>query len=56
MAVHEIPDIVIGRLPIYLRALQRMEQQGQRVTSSKELGELLGISPPQIRKDLSQFG
>jgi len=56
MATHVIPDIVIGRLPIYLRALQRMEQSGQRVTSSKELGDILGISPPQIRKDLSQFG
>jgi redox-sensing transcriptional repressor len=52
----EIPEIVIGRLPIYLRALQRMEQNGQQVTSSHELGDLLGISPPQIRKDLSQFG
>jgi len=51
-----IPDIVIGRLPIYLRALQRMDQSGQQVTSSHELGEMLGISPPQIRKDLSLFG
>lgn len=51
-----IPDIVIGRLPIYLRALQRMDQNGQQVTSSHELGEMLGISPPQIRKDLSLFG
>ncbi len=56
MAPQAIPDIVIGRLPIYLRALQRMEQSGQQVTSSQELGDLLGISPPQIRKDLSQFG
>jgi redox-sensing transcriptional repressor len=56
METQEIPDIVIGRLPIYLRALQRMEQNGKQVTSSQELGELLGISPPQIRKDLSQFG
>ena len=52
----EIPEIVIGRLPIYLRALQHLDQKGQQVTSSHELGELLGISPPQIRKDLSQFG
>jgi redox-sensing transcriptional repressor len=52
----EIPEIVIGRLPIYLRALQRMEQEGRQVTSSHELGEFLGISPPQIRKDFSQFG
>ncbi len=52
----DIPDIVIGRLPLYLRALQRMTQEGRQVTSSQELGERLGISAAQIRKDLSQFG
>jgi redox-sensing transcriptional repressor len=51
-----IPDIVVGRLPLYLRALQRMAQEGRKVTSSQELGERLGISAAQIRKDLSQFG
>src|SRR3989337_3677674 len=51
-----IPDIVVGRLPVYLRALQRMLQEGRQVTSSQELGERLGISAAQIRKDLSQFG
>ena len=51
-----IPDIVVGRLPIYLRALQHMAQEGRKVTSSQELGERLGISAAQIRKDLSQFG
>jgi redox-sensing transcriptional repressor len=51
-----IPDIVIGRLPIYLRALNRLEQEGREVTSSHELGQRLGISSAQIRKDLSHFG
>ena len=51
-----IPDIVIGRLPIYLRTLKLLHDQGQEVTSSQELGELLGISSAQIRKDLSHFG
>ena len=51
-----IPNIVVGRLPIYLRALQRMAQENQNVTSSQELGEHLGMSAAQIRKDLSQFG
>ncbi len=51
-----IPDIVIGRLPIYLRALTRLSEEGQEVTSSHELGQLLGISSAQIRKDLSHFG
>jgi redox-sensing transcriptional repressor len=51
-----IPDIVVGRLPIYLRSLQRMLAENRHVTSSQELGERLGISAAQIRKDLSQFG
>ena len=51
-----IPDIVIGRLPIYLRALRHMAQERKIVTSSHELGQRLGISPAQIRKDLSHFG
>ena len=51
-----IPDIVIGRLPIYLRALHRMIQDEREYTSSHELGERLGISSAQIRKDLSHFG
>jgi len=56
MSQKPIPDIVIGRLPVYLRALQHMALEGRLVTSSQELGERLGISAAQIRKDLSQFG
>ncbi len=51
-----IPDIVIGRLPVYLRTLKLLLERGQEVTSSQELGDLLGISSAQIRKDLSHFG
>lgn len=51
-----IPDIVVGRLPLYLRTLQLMLAEARHVTSSQELGERLGISAAQIRKDLSQFG
>jgi redox-sensing transcriptional repressor len=51
-----VPEIVIGRLPLYLRALDDMVREGKEVTSSQELGERLGISSAQIRKDLSQFG
>jgi redox-sensing transcriptional repressor len=56
MASTEIPDIVIGRLPVYLRALSVMATTGQEITSSHELGEKLGISSAQIRKDFSHFG
>ena len=55
-SVSDIPDIVIGRLPIYLRALTQLSQQGHEITSSHELGQRLGISSAQIRKDLSHFG
>ncbi|GAP17927.1 redox-sensing transcriptional repressor Rex [Levilinea saccharolytica] len=51
-----IPDIVVGRLPRYLQALQRLQKRAVQTTSSKELGDILGISAAQIRKDLSQFG
>jgi len=56
MNSHKIPDIIIGRLPIYLRALQRLAEKGILTTSSQELGEIIGISAAQIRKDISQFG
>lgn len=56
MAKGDIPDIVIGRLPIYLRALTRLQTEGREITSSHELGTQLGISSAQIRKDLSHFG
>ncbi len=51
-----IPDIIVGRLPLYLRTLQSMHQEGPSVTSSQDLATRLGISAAQIRKDLSQFG
>lgn len=52
----EIPDVVIDRLPLYYRLLSRLVQEGRGVISSQELGEELGITPAQIRKDLSYFG
>ncbi len=56
MNAEKIPDIIIGRLPVYLRALQRLADKGIHTTSSQELGEIVGISAAQIRKDISQFG
>jgi len=56
MNADKIPDIIIGRLPVYLRALQRLADKGVLTTSSQELGEMIGISAAQIRKDISQFG
>ena len=52
----EIPDVVIDRLPVYARALAALERNGRDVVSSQELGTQLGVTPAQIRKDLSYFG
>jgi redox-sensing transcriptional repressor len=52
----EIPDVVIDRLPVYARALGFLERAGRDVVSSQELGAQLGVTPAQIRKDLSYFG
>jgi redox-sensing transcriptional repressor len=56
MNAEKIPDIIISRLPVYLRALLRMADKGMRTVSSQELGDRVGISAAQIRKDISQFG
>jgi redox-sensing transcriptional repressor len=52
----QIPDVVIDRLPVYARALALLEHEGREVVSSQELGRHLGVTPAQIRKDLSYFG
>ena len=52
----EVPEIVIRRLPLYARALQWLELDGVQTISSAELGAQLGMTPAQIRKDLSYFG
>jgi len=56
MRYHKIPDEAVRRLPIYLRGLLLFSEQGLQNVSSQKLSELLRISPPQIRKDLSYFG
>lgn len=53
---NQVPDIIIRRLPFYLRALNHLEAKGVPITSSKELAEILGSSAAQIRKDLAHFG
>lgn len=52
----EIPEVVINRLPVYARALTELANSGESVVSSQALGELLDVTPAQIRKDLSYFG
>ena len=52
----EVPEVVILRLPLYVRVLSQLLNQGTEVVSSQQLGERLQVTPAQIRKDLSYFG
>ena len=53
---HEIPEIVIIRLPLYVRTLNELKLLNQTTVSSQHLGNLLQTTPAQIRKDFSHFG
>ncbi len=52
----DVPEPVLNRLPVYLRAVARLEARGNKVVSSQELGRLLDMNPARIRKDLSCMG
>ena len=56
VAPAEVPEVVISRLPQYVRILSQLLEAGQDVTNSQQLGEQLQVTPAQIRKDLSYFG
>ena len=51
-----VPKVVVSRLSLSLRELQRLEAAGQQTISSGQLGTLLGFSDAQVRKDLGFFG
>lgn len=51
-----IPDVVIRRLPVYLRYLQQLQNYDIDSVSSQQMGHDLNLNPAQIRKDLSIFG
>ena len=53
---HSVPKVVVSRLSLYLRELQRLQGAGQQTISSSQLGALLGFSDAQVRKDLGFFG
>jgi len=54
--VREVPPAAVARLPVYLRALGVLEDQGVVTTSSRALALLVGVGPAQLRKDLSYLG
>jgi redox-sensing transcriptional repressor len=51
-----IPDATVARLPVYLRALNALAEQGVATCSSNDLAENAGVNPAKLRKDLSYLG
>ncbi|HPB44391.1 MAG: redox-sensing transcriptional repressor Rex [Microthrixaceae bacterium] len=53
---HSIPEATVSRLPLYLRSLQELVDDGMATVSSEGLAELAGVNAAKVRKDLSYFG
>jgi redox-sensing transcriptional repressor len=51
-----IPNPAVRRLSLYLRQLEAFQRKDRRTISSKQLGESLGLTDAQVRKDLAYFG
>ena len=51
-----IPEATVGRLPVYLRALVEMAEEGVATVSSEVLAEAAGVNSAKVRKDLSHLG
>lgn len=52
----DVPNVVVSRLSLYLRELQRLVHDGKTTISSSQLGKALGFTDAQVRKDLAYFG
>lgn len=51
-----IPDATVARLPLYLRSLHTLADEGRGTVSSDELAALVGGGSAKVRKDLSHLG
>jgi redox-sensing transcriptional repressor len=51
-----IPDATVARLPVYLRALGLLSDEGVSTVSSEELATAAGVNSAKLRKDLSYLG
>jgi redox-sensing transcriptional repressor len=50
------PNPAVRRLSLYLRQLEVFRRKDRRTISSRQLGESLGLTDAQVRKDLAYFG
>ena len=51
-----IPEATVARLPVYLRILLELFDDGTLSVSSEELADLAGVNAAKVRKDLSYLG
>lgn len=51
-----VAEPTVERLIQYYRLLMLMKDEGRKVVSSLQIGDMLGIKASQVRKDLSYFG
>lgn len=56
MKERRIPKETIDRLPLYLRCLNKLIDQGEENISSENFSSRLNLNSAQVRKDLSYFG
>ena len=52
----DVPDATVARLPVYLRALHALADDGRTTVSSDALAAASGVGPAMLRKDLSHLG
>ncbi|NYG53784.1 redox-sensing transcriptional repressor Rex [Nocardioides perillae] len=52
----DIPEATVARLPVYLRALTTLADQGTSTCSSEHLAAAVGVNSAKLRKDLSYLG
>ena len=55
-SARDIPEATVARLPVYLRALTTLSEQGTGTCSSEELAVAAGVNSAKLRKDLSYLG
>jgi len=51
-----IPEATVARLPVYLRALNALNDRGTSTASSEQLAAAAGVNSAKLRKDLSYLG
>ncbi|HVX84962.1 MAG TPA: redox-sensing transcriptional repressor Rex [Phycisphaerae bacterium] len=56
MRFEDIPTPAVYRLSFYLRQLEAFQHAEKHTISSRQLGEALGYTDAQVRKDLAYFG